>query len=170
MRILVTGASGSGASTLGSALANRLGCTYLDGDNYFWVKPEPPFTAKRTPEERLKLLLEDVKNAGDFVLAGSVEGWGTELEESFDLIVFLYLSTGIRIDRLRNREMQRFGAVDAEFLEWAAQYDYGTLEGRSLKKQHDWLAARGCQIVKLEGDLTVEERVQLVLNSMPNLS
>ncbi len=66
--------------------------------------------------------------------------------------------------------MQRFGAVDAEFLEWAAQYDYGTLEGRSLKKQHDWLAARGCQIVKLEGDLTVEERVQLVLNSMPNLS
>lgn len=163
MRIHVTGASGSGSSTLASALSEHLGCTYLDGDCYFWVSPEPPFHLKRDPEERLKLLTADADKAGKFVLAGSIYGWGIDLEDSFDLIVFLYLSTEIRISRLRERELLRFGVVDEHFIEWAAQYDTGTREGRSLEKQLAWLDSRRCPIVLLEGDFSIEERVNKVI-------
>lgn len=165
MRILVTGASGSGSSTLASTLARRLGCACLDGDNYFWVRPQPPFDAKRAPEDRLRLLAADAERAGRFVLAGSVDGWGAEIEDSFDLIVFLYLDAQIRIERLRARELQRFGSADADFLEWAAQYDAGTREGRSLARQRAWLAARACPVITLEGDLSVEDRLGRVLDS-----
>ena len=166
MRIHITGASGAGSSTLAIALARQLGWRCLDGDDYFWLRPEPPFEARRAPQERLALLLSDMAEAGDVVLAGSVDGWGQELEDAFDLIVFLRLDTDIRLQRLRAREMQRFGAVDADFLAWAAQYDTGTLEGRSLSRQHAWLAARSCPVLVMEGDLSVEERMRRVLDRL----
>jgi thymidylate kinase len=167
MRILITGASGSGTSTLASALASSLGYTFLDGDHYLWVKPEPPFEAKRSPEDRRSLLLADLGRSAGAVLAGSIDGWDRELEDSFDLIVFLYLATEMRLARLRSRETQRFGAVDAEFLDWAAQYDLGTREGRSLANQRAWLAARSCPILSIEGDRTIEERLRIVLKHLP---
>lgn len=166
MRIHITGASGAGSSTLAIALARCLGWRCLDGDDYFWLRPEPPFEARRAPQERLAPLLSDMAEAGDVVLAGSVDGWGRELEDAFDLIVFLRLNTDIRLQRLRAREMQRFGAVDADFLAWAAQYDTGTLEGRSLSRQYEWLAARSCPVLEIEGDLSVEERMRRVLGRL----
>jgi len=47
MLILITGASGSGTSTLGAALAKELGIAHLDADDYYWLPTTPPFTAKR---------------------------------------------------------------------------------------------------------------------------
>jgi adenylate kinase family enzyme len=47
MRILVTGASGSGTTTLGKALAEQLACAFLDADDFFWFPTNPPFTQKR---------------------------------------------------------------------------------------------------------------------------
>jgi hypothetical protein len=163
MRVLVMGASGSGTTTLGGALAQRLGWAHFDGDDYFWLPTSPPFQQRRDAAERLRLLLSDLERASHAVLSGSITGWGAELEHSFDLIVFLYLPAAVRLARLRDREMQRWGAVDRDFLEWAAQYDEGPPEGRSLAKHQAWLASRGCPVLRLEEDLSVDERLQRVL-------
>jgi hypothetical protein len=32
------------------------------------------------------------------VVAGSIVGWGAELEDAFDLIVFVYLDASVRLD------------------------------------------------------------------------
>ena len=56
MRIHVTGASGSGTSTLGRALAKHLDFTHLDADDFYWQPTLPPYTAKRNSVERLALL------------------------------------------------------------------------------------------------------------------
>jgi hypothetical protein len=61
------------------------------------------------------------------VLSGSIVGWGREAEGYFAVIVFLYLDTAIRLERLRNREVARFGHVSSELLQWASEYD--TVEG-----------------------------------------
>jgi adenylate kinase family enzyme len=166
VRIHITGASGSGCSTLGAALAERLGCAYLDGDNYYWLKPEPPFTDKRAADERLGLLKRDMAAAKDFVLAGSIVGWGEEVEGVFDLIVFLYLDAKVRVERLRRRELERFGTADEDFLIWATQYDEGTREGRSLPKHRAWLSTRSCAILEVSGNLSVEERLKIVLQEL----
>jgi len=163
MRILITGASGAGSSTLAAALAERTGLRRLDGDDYFWIKPQPPFADRREPAQRLALLARDLLRSDDCILAGAIDGWGLEVEDAFDLVVFLYLDTPTRIERLRQREMARFGAVDREFLEWAAHYDAGTTEGRCLASQREWLGKRQCKVVELAGDLSVEQRVHGVL-------
>ena len=103
------------------------------------------------------------------MLAGSIVDWGAELENSFDLIVFLYVDAETRIERLRSREVERFGQANPTFLEWAAQYDEGPSEGRSLAKHRAWLGARVCPIIELHGDLSVSERVAATLRKAPNI-
>ena len=168
MLILITGASGSGTSTLGAALAKELGIAHLDADDYYWLPAAIPFTSKRDRAERLALALRDVRSKQNAVVAGSILDWGHELENAFDLIVFLYLDAAIRVERLRIRETELLGKVDPEFLEWAGQYDEGIQGGRSLAKHQAWLAARTCPVLELRGDLTVRKRVEAVMKHVPN--
>jgi uridine kinase len=169
MLIHITGASGSGTSTLGAALSAELGVVHLEADNYYWLATEPPFTRKRDASERLSSLIADIKAKQNAVVAGSVVGWGRELEDAFDLVVFLYVDAAVRVERLAKREMDRFGRVDSKFLEWAAQYDEGPSEGRSLAKHRAWLDARSCPVIELYGNLSVDERVATVLREAPGL-
>src|SRR5262245_7049867 len=121
MRTLITGASGSGTTTLARALATRLQVPALDVDNYYWLPTSPPFRSEREPQLRLALLLRDLDAVQDSVCSGSIIDWGAELEDSFSLIVFLVVPGVIRIERLQRRETALFGHADPAFLEWAAQ-------------------------------------------------
>lgn len=167
MRIHVTGASGSGTSTLAAALAREIGGTHLEADDYYWLVTSPPYQHKRAAPERLSSLLTDLSAKENLILAGSIVSWGAELEDSFDLIIFLYLDAAIRVERLRLREIEMLGHADPAFLKWAAQYDTGPPEGRSLTKHRAWLAARTCPIIEIHGSLTVNERIAVVLRATP---
>jgi len=63
MRVLVTGASGSGTTTLGRALSRELEASFFDVDDYFWVPTEPPYQQQRDSSARLSLLLADLAKA-----------------------------------------------------------------------------------------------------------
>lgn len=170
MRILVTGAAGSGTSTLGEALARRGSMPFIEADSFFWLPTNPPFAKKRTPEERNLLLGEALSEQTSCVVAGSVMGWGNQVESAFCLIIFLYVPTEVRLQRLEHREVQQFGRSNPAFLEWAAQYDAGSQEGRSLARHNTWLATRQCQVIRLEGNHSVEELLSKVERQAPNPS
>lgn len=162
-RILITGASGSGTTTLGRAIALHLGYVFHDADDYYWVPTDPPFRCKQDRAIRAARLLQAMHEARNTVLAGSIMNWGAALEDSLSLIVFLTVPAEIRVARLREREMRRFGRVDPAFLAWAAQYDQGNLEGRSLSRHEAWLAKRACPVARIDGDTSTECRLQRVL-------
>ena len=56
--IHIFGASGSGTTTLGRYLAQRLGGVHLDSDDFFWLPTDPPYTQKRPIEMRVPLMRE----------------------------------------------------------------------------------------------------------------
>jgi adenylate kinase family enzyme len=165
MRLLITGASGAGTSTLGRELAASIGGVHLESDDYFWLPTSPPYQTRRDGVERLCMLMSDLRAYNAPVLAGSIVDWGSDVEDFFDLIVFLYVETDVRLERLRKREVERFGHVDPELLKWASQYDTVSRKERSLAMHKVWLAQRKCRVLKLLGDLTVEERVSRVLQN-----
>lgn len=171
-RIHVSGASGSGVTTLGAALAERLGAPQFDVDDFFWMPTVPPFTDKRPVAERLTLL--DERLVGDkWVLSGSLVGWGDPLMSRFDLVIFLYTPADVRMSRLRARETARYGAAiepggimhenSRAFLEWAAKYDEPHFEGRSLAVRNRWLAMQFAPVLRLDGESPTVDQVKAVI-------
>jgi hypothetical protein len=112
------------------------------------------------------MLMHDLAAAPRSVIAGSIVDWGSALEDSLTLVVFLIVPAALRIERLRRRETEWFGQADPAFLEWAAQYDTGTLPGRSRPKHERWLAQRRCPIVRIEGEISVQDAARRVLYSL----
>jgi len=167
--ILVTGASGSGTTTLGAALASTLGGQHLDGDDYFWLPTLHPYTQRRAPSDRQAMMMSALATTSVSVISGCVIGWGRELEDALDLVVFLSVDTDVRIARLRERELRILGRVDEEFIAWAAQYEEGRLEGRSRARQEAWLRTRTCPVLRLEGAQSIETLIAVVVKGLGSL-
>lgn len=106
MRIHIFGASGAGSTTQGEDLSAELNIPYFDTDHYFW---ETPFTVKRSAEERNAMLKADLAKHESLIVGGSLVSWGDEWLKTFDLAVFLYVPPDIRLERLRERELERYG-------------------------------------------------------------
>lgn len=166
MRVLITGAAGSGTTTLASTLAKRWQAVAVEADTFYWLPTEPPYTTKRNPGQRNALFERELQSHPHCVVAGSVVGWG--VEALLDLAVFLYVDSSVRLRRLQAREEASFGKANAAFLEWAAQYDEGPPQGRSLAKHEAWLATLSCPVVRLIGELPVSEQLARITAAMPD--
>lgn len=171
--IHIYGASGSGTSTLGRKISEELGCRFMDTDDYFWLPTDPMFTAKRSPKERLALMEKDIAEADNVVISGSLVDWGDPLIPLFTLAVRLVTDTQIRIERLKRREKQNFQErimpggdmyeEHMEFLEWAGNYDTGSVHMRSKAKHDEWQKLLLCGQIVLDGADALEENVKKVL-------
>ena len=75
-RIHITGASGSGVTSLGRALAGALALPHHDTDDYFWLPTEPPYREMRPIPDRIRLMHEMFVPRAGWVLSGSLVGWG----------------------------------------------------------------------------------------------
>jgi adenylate kinase family enzyme len=106
-RIHIMGASGAGVTSLGRALRDTLAIPHHDTDDYFWQPTIPPYQKRREIAERLRLMREVFLPRADWVLSGSLEGWGDPVIPHFDLVVFLATSREIRLHRLRARAFRR---------------------------------------------------------------
>lgn len=168
MRIHIFGASGSGTTTLAKALSKELCSSHLDTDDYFWLTK---YTEIRELEERKDLLERDLKSHGNSILSGAVCGWGDNFNAYFDVVIFLWIPSLIRLERLEKREFQRYGEEIfaggskheqfKEFMEWAGLYDHAGLEVRSKALHDDWLKTLTCPVLRIEGDYTVQERIDM---------
>lgn len=179
MVIHIFGASGSGTSTLGRKICNELGFFFMDTDDYFWEPTDPPYTTKRTIEDRLKLMKQDIFSRENVVISGSLVDWGDELIPFFTLAIRLVTDTETRIERLKARELGKFGnrilpegdmyEDHLAFLEWAKKYDTGSEEMRSRAKHDKWQELLQCKLMYLDGAADLDEnllRVKAALNEL----
>ena len=139
----------------------EMDCAFFDADDYYWIPTDPPFRNKQDHASRLQNLLRDLTHS-PAVIAGSIVNWGAELEESLSLVVFLTVPAELRVARLSERERRRFGRVEPAFLAWAAQYDEGRLDGRSLQRHERWLGQRRCPVLRIDGDTSTQDRLARV--------
>jgi adenylate kinase family enzyme len=176
-RIHILGASGSGTTTLGRALAVECSCPHLDTDDFFWLPTDPPYQQVRARQERQQLLGKALAKSPSWVLSGSLCGWGDLFISSFDLVVFLYIPRDLRMRRLQEREVARYGQEAVQpggsrheaytaFLAWAASYDEGDLTLRSRRLHEAWLQQLTCPVVRLEGGMPTAKQVDTVCRTL----
>lgn len=173
-RIHITGASGAGTTTFGRILANALSVSHHDTDDYFWQPTASPYTVKRDPSDRLRLMRELFLPRPQWVLSGSLQGWGDSIAPHFDLVLFLYTEKSIRLQRLRAREAARYGAEAVasggwrhketeEFIAWASRYDDGNSVSRTFDQHQEWLASMSCPVLRLDGAQRLPDMLREVM-------
>lgn len=176
-RVHIVGASGSGTTTLGRALADAWSVPHADVDDYFWEPSDPPYTTKRDRQSRLELMEAMFVPRPAWVLSGSLSDWGDALIPMFDAVVYLTLDPATRLDRLNLREGKRYGSriepggdradAHAEFVAWAASYDDASFDGRSAAAQERWLAELACPVLRMTSGRPVVDLVATVLDWVP---
>ena len=180
-RIHVTGASGSGCTTLAAALAARLEVSHIDTDDFYWTQTEPPYQVKRELDQATAMLRAAVIQAdGGFVMSGSLENWAAPLTPQVGRVVFIDTPDDVRMARLRAREITRFGdriapggdmhRTSVEFLDWASRYEFGDRPGRSRMRQEAWLETLPCRVIRVDGAQPVEKLVDVALEALQLIS
>jgi adenylate kinase family enzyme len=172
-RVYITGASGCGVTTLGKALATRLGAVHIDTDDHYWIGSEPPYREERALPERLGSIRAEQGRCGRWVISGSLEGWGERAIRDADLIVFLEVPTAVRLQRLRQREGLRFGEAllpggtmhetHRQFIARAAAYEDSSHPGRNRMRHEQWLARAATKVLRLDGTRPLGQLVTAIL-------
>jgi adenylate kinase family enzyme len=179
VHVHILGASGSGTTTLGRLLAQQLRVPFHDTDEFYWLPTEPPFQEKREIPERCRLLRSALSESESWVLSGSLCSWGNEFVPDFTTVVFVELGPALRMARLREREVLRYGLERLQpggdlheehiaFMRWAAEYADPNHAGRSLAVHELWLAAlpETCRVLRVRSEGPVYDLVHAVTDRL----
>ena len=112
-----------------------------------------PNTIIRPIEESHEHLMSDIAKSTHLVISGSMWIGRERFTPLFDLAIFINAPAGIRIDRLRSRQLSLHKErvleggdmyeINNKFLENAANYDVNY-----RKKQHDlWKSEMSCPVI-----------------------
>lgn len=176
--IIILGSAGAGKTTLGKLVADELGFTFVDIDDYIWRKDtEVPFSAMYSKPEKISRLMEAIANCEHFVMAGSMNSFHEYFDPFFELAVHLHAEAHLRVERAHERELKLFGEriLDGgdmyeehqRFLKDIAGYDEGV--GSATLQQHEmWLQSLSCKIIRLDGADVLEENTKCIIEAYRN--
>ena len=172
--MIIIGPSGSGKTTLGKIVAQKLGYPYFDVDDYIWKQDTAiPYTQMYTRAEKISRLRNDIAPYEHFVMAGSMSSFHYAFDEMFEMMVLLYVSPDIRVERVHKRAIQRFGE---RVLEGGDMYeahmrflnDNRRYEGDgspNLNEQKEWMEKMSCVKMELDGAAALETNADIIVNN-----
>jgi len=136
--IIIMGLNGSGKSTVCQELADLLCYRRMDVEDYYFFDSEIPYAKSRTHEEVKQLMLDDIKIYHNYVLSSVGCNWGSEIVSTFRLAILLYAPLQVRLERIKQREINRFGN---RVLAGGDMYE-------SQKQFHDMVVSRSAEDIK----------------------
>lgn len=144
--IIIMGLNGCGKTTVGRELASMLNYRRIDVEDYYFPnngESNVPYSASRTMEEVKRLILSDIKKYKNYVFSSVKCNWGEEITSTFKLAVILSAPLELRLERIKQREIARFGN---RVLEGGDMYE-------SQKEFHNIVASRSADEIKKQAEL-----------------
>ena len=159
-----------GKSTLGRALAQKIGFHFIDNEELFFTRnaADEPYQNPRSRAEVEKLLMEEVRKHGDFVLAAVRGYYGKEILPLYRYTVLMEVPKEIRMERIRNRSFQKFGSRMREGGELYEQEEafFRTDASRPEDYAAAWTRTLDCPVLSVDGTRPVDENVEWIVRQM----
>ena len=170
--IIVCGLNGTGKSTLGKALAERLHFHFIDAEDLCFPKTDPAhiYADPRTHEEIEKLLFNEIKRHENFVFASVKGDYGEHIYPFFRYAVLIDVSKDIRIQRVRNRSFQKFGnrmSMGGDLYEQEEKF-FEFVKSRPENTVEEWIQSLKCPIIRIDGTKSIEENVDFIIEQLQN--
>ena len=168
--ILVCGLNGCGKSTLGRALAQRLGYHFIDIEDLYFPKTNPDYLydGPRPRAEAEALLLDEIHDHGHFVLAAVKGDFGRGIPAFFQCALLLQVPRDIRMERVRNRSFQKFGdrMLPGGDLYGREEQFFRMAASRSERDVEGWLGTLRCPVFPVDGTRPIEENITLIIKGL----
>ena len=168
MGILICGLNGTGKSTLGRMLADRMGYEFIDNEDLWFPKTDSSYTfsGPRSEEEVIRLLEERISGNNRFIFAAVKGNYGDKLTASLDHIVLVEVPKQIRSRRVRDRSYQKFGdrILPGGDLHEKEEKWFSLTDSRPDAYVTDWLETVDCPVIRIDGTRPVEENVDYLVS------
>ena len=170
MGILICGLNGTGKSTLGRILADRLGYEFIDNEDLFFPKADPSyaFSGPRSKEEVIRLLEKRISENNRFIFAAVKGDYGDRLIASLGYIVLIEVPKRIRNRRVRDRSYQKFGdriLPGGDLYEKESKW-FSLTDSRPDDYVTEWLEMVDCPVIRIDGTLPVEQNVDYLVSEI----
>lgn len=164
--ILICGLNGAGKSTLGRALAKELHYHFIDNEDLYFPKTDPcaPYASPRSREEVETLLLAEITAHENFVFTSVKGDYGETVRHAFQYIVLLTVPREYRLERVKNRSLQKFGAralPGGELYEQEERF-FDFVKSRAENTVEEWIQSMNCPVIRLDGRDPVEINVKRI--------
>ena len=163
MGILICGLNGTGKSTLGRMLAERLGYCFIDNEDLFFPRTDPSyeFSDPRSKEEVIQMLEDRIAQDDHFVFAAVKGDYGDKLISSLQKVVLIEAPKSVRNHRVRERSSRRFGD---RILRGGDLYEkeesfFAMVENRPEDYVSQWLDSVNCPVIRVDGTIPLEKNV-----------
>ena len=168
--IQICGLNGCGKSTLGRALADRLGFHFIDSEDLYFRKDPTgsQYASARSQEEAKSLLMQEVFAYPNFIFASVKGNYGEEIAAMYNYVILIDVPSEIREQRIRNRSFQKLGSRMLPGGDLYAQEEAFIQMAAARKEDHieNWLQSVKCPILKIDGSKSIADNVEYVLRTI----
>ncbi|WP_243119402.1 AAA family ATPase [Roseburia sp. 1XD42-69] len=170
MGIIICGLNGTGKSTLGKALAEKLHFHFIDIENLYFPKTNPNYiyASPRTRKEVEKLLLHEIKTHKNFILASVKGDYGEVIYSLIQYAILLDVPKNIRLQRVKKRSFQKFGKrmlSGGDLFEQEEKF-FRFVESRNESTVEEWVKTLKCPVMRIDGTKPIDENTDFIIALM----
>lgn len=168
--IVVCGLNGCGKSTLGRALAEKIGFYFIDNEDLYFTRTsiDEPYTSPRSRAEVEELLMREVSRHEDFVFAAVKGDYGKEIYRFYQYAVLIEVPKSVRHERVRNRSFQKFGSrmlAGGDLYEKEEKF-FEMVAARTDAYVEDWVQSLQCPVIRVDGTKPIEENISIIIQQV----
>ena len=170
MGIIICGLNGTGKSTLGKDLAEKLHFHFIDIENLYFPKTNPNYiyASPRTRKEVEELLLHEIKTHKDFILASVKGDYGEDMYSLIQYAILLDVPKNIRLKRVKKRSFQKFGnrmLLGGDLYEQEEKF-FRLVESREENIVEEWVKSLKCPVIRIDGTNPIDENTNFIIALM----
>lgn len=166
-KIIICGLNGSGKSTLGKALSEKINYIHKDIESYYFEdKGNYKYAKSRTKVDVTKSLEKDFENYQNIIFSACKGDYGN-LNNSYDLAIYIKLDKETRLERVKQRSYKQFGnrALEGGDLYEQEMRFFEKVYKKDESEILDWFNDLKCSKIVVDGRNTVEENINSILKA-----